>query len=111
MTRLRKDLTGLGEGLLVLNGDFRIEVCFWNKVGLLLEQFYVSSMPTWLAKDSLQSTVTDAREALEVRRVKSKKRWDPPSPVWNLKALTSVLVKLEIKSQETDSRCVLDIDN
>ncbi len=43
MTPVRrpKDLAGLGEGLLVLYGDFGIGVCFWNREGLLLEQFYV----------------------------------------------------------------------
>jgi hypothetical protein len=35
--RLPRDLTGLGEGLLVLYGDLGVGVCFWNREGLLLE--------------------------------------------------------------------------
>jgi hypothetical protein len=35
--RLPKDLAGLGKGLLVLDGDFGVGVCFWNRERLLLK--------------------------------------------------------------------------
>src|SRR6266545_7013158 len=73
--RLPKDLAGLGEGLLVLYGDFGIGVCFWNREGLLLEQFYVFlHAPLGLIK-TVFNRVTDAREAFKIGRIKSKKGW------------------------------------
>src|SRR2546428_11701178 len=75
MTTLRKDLTGLGEGLLVLYGDFGIGVCFWNREGLLLEQFYVLfHAPLGLIKTVFNGG-TDAGEAFKIGRIKSKKGW------------------------------------
>jgi hypothetical protein len=73
--RLSKDLAGLGEGLLILYGDFGGGVCFWNREGLLLEQFYVFlHAPLGLIK-TVFNGVPDPRETFEIGRIKSKKGW------------------------------------
>ncbi len=73
--RIPKDLAGLGQGLLVLYGDFGVGVCFWNREGLLLEQFYVFlHAPLGLIK-TVFNRVTDARETFKIGRIKFKKGW------------------------------------
>ena len=65
-SKTTKDLAGLGEGLLVLYGDFGIEVCFWNREGLLLEQFYVFlHAPLGLVK-TVFNRVADADAAFKI---------------------------------------------